>query len=162
MKTYLHRPIEILYFLPAEDFKNVSHNFEIFLHFNNTPSWVALTTRNFFVCYSYSYCSSMIIWRKRKRIKQKNLKSKNKKNSARKMFFPQFNVVDSLARIFLFICCLIRCLLRLFRWCGVIANIHCLKLGEGLRLFPLQIVAYANSDLYSQYSQSGLVVPHLS
>ena len=33
MKTYLHRPIEIFYFLPARDFKNISHNFKIFLCF---------------------------------------------------------------------------------------------------------------------------------
>ena len=33
MKTHLHRPIKILYFLPAGGFKIVSHNFKIFLHF---------------------------------------------------------------------------------------------------------------------------------
>ena len=33
MKTYLHWPIEILYFLPAVDLKNGSHNFKICLHF---------------------------------------------------------------------------------------------------------------------------------
>ena len=33
IKTYLHRPMRILYFLLAWNFKNVSHNFKIFLHF---------------------------------------------------------------------------------------------------------------------------------
>ena len=33
IKTYLHRPIEIMYFLTTGYFKNVSHNFKIFLHF---------------------------------------------------------------------------------------------------------------------------------
>ena len=32
MKTYLHRSYEILYFLRAADFKNVSHNLKIYLH----------------------------------------------------------------------------------------------------------------------------------
>ena len=33
IKTYLNRLIELLYFLPVGDFRNVIHNCEIFLHF---------------------------------------------------------------------------------------------------------------------------------
>ena len=33
MKIHLHQPVKILYFLPAGGFKIVSHNFKIFLHF---------------------------------------------------------------------------------------------------------------------------------
>ena len=39
MKTYLHRPVKFLYFLPSRDFKNVSHNFKIFLHFQQYATW---------------------------------------------------------------------------------------------------------------------------
>ena len=28
-KAYLHRPIEVIYFLTPQEFKNVSHNFKI-------------------------------------------------------------------------------------------------------------------------------------
>ena len=35
MKNYLHRPIEIPYFLPTGDLKNVLHNFKMFFIFSN-------------------------------------------------------------------------------------------------------------------------------
>ena len=62
MKTYLHRPVGIPYFLPAGDFKNVSHNSKILFYSQQytTGSWVGHITRDFLIGYSCSYYSSMV------------------------------------------------------------------------------------------------------
>ena len=58
-KTYLHRPIN----RTRENSKMFNITSKYFSFFNNKPpaSWVAHITRDFLICYSCSYYSSMIV-----------------------------------------------------------------------------------------------------
>ena len=64
MKTFLHRPIEILLFLPAGDFRHFWHNLKIFLCFQKHTTCKlshAYIARDFVTCYSCFYYNSMIL-----------------------------------------------------------------------------------------------------
>ena len=59
VKTHFHRPNKILQFLIPERIQKLLPKY--FNFFNNTPSasWVAHITRDFIICHSRSYYSSM-------------------------------------------------------------------------------------------------------
>ena len=64
IKTYLHKPINIIQFLSRAKIKKMFNiALKCFNTFNNKPpsSWVAHIRRNFLTCYSCSYYSSMVI-----------------------------------------------------------------------------------------------------